>query len=141
MAEHHGDARRCRAGRHRRRLCDALPRPRGSRARHHAHVAPGTPAIAWYRGRAAAHGRVSAAAAAHERRGAQVVPQATRVHYLSPAVRFAVLVTFFFWLTTHGHHNRNLTRLALLAQRVREDPDPAYRCTVTERLSQFVAKV
>ncbi|KAI9441052.1 hypothetical protein BJY52DRAFT_1320951 [Lactarius psammicola] len=35
---------------------------------------------------------------------------------------------------------RNLTRLALLAQRVREDPDAAYRNNVHERISQFVAK-
>ncbi|KAH8994613.1 hypothetical protein EDB92DRAFT_2102576 [Lactarius akahatsu] len=45
---------------------------------------------------------------------------------------------FFFWLTTHGY--RNLTRLALLAQRVREDPDAAYRGNVHERITQFVAK-
>ncbi|KAH9058241.1 hypothetical protein EDB87DRAFT_1627311 [Lactarius vividus] len=35
---------------------------------------------------------------------------------------------------------RNLTRLALLAQRVREDPDAAYRANVHERISQFMAK-
>ncbi|KAH9174396.1 hypothetical protein EDB89DRAFT_569248 [Lactarius sanguifluus] len=35
---------------------------------------------------------------------------------------------------------RNLTRLALLAQRVREDPDAAYRGNVHERISQFAAK-
>ncbi|KAH8984183.1 hypothetical protein EDB86DRAFT_3084735 [Lactarius hatsudake] len=35
---------------------------------------------------------------------------------------------------------RNLSRLALLAQRVREDPDAAYRGNVHERISQFVAK-
>ncbi|KAI9441811.1 hypothetical protein H4582DRAFT_1413981 [Lactarius indigo] len=35
---------------------------------------------------------------------------------------------------------RNLTRLALLAQRVREDPDAAYRSNVHERISQFVGK-
>lgn len=35
---------------------------------------------------------------------------------------------------------RNLTRLALLAQRVREDPDAACRCNVYERMSQFAAK-
>ncbi|KAF8267487.1 hypothetical protein EI94DRAFT_1730452 [Lactarius quietus] len=34
----------------------------------------------------------------------------------------------------------NLTRLALLAQRVREDPDAAYRGNVYERISQFAAK-
>jgi hypothetical protein len=35
---------------------------------------------------------------------------------------------------------RNLTRLALLAQRVREDPDAAYKGNVYERISQFAAK-
>lgn len=35
---------------------------------------------------------------------------------------------------------RNLTRLALLAQRVREDPDAAYRGNALERISQFTAK-
>ncbi|KAI0253699.1 hypothetical protein BJV78DRAFT_1191352 [Lactifluus subvellereus] len=35
---------------------------------------------------------------------------------------------------------RNLTRLALLAQRVREDPDAAYRGNILERISQFTAK-
>lgn len=37
-------------------------------------------------------------------------------------------------------NHRNLTRLALLAQRVREDPDAAYRGSVLERISQFTAK-
>jgi hypothetical protein len=40
----------------------------------------------------------------------------------------------------HPHTTRNLTRLALLAQRVREDPDAAYRNNVYERISQFAAK-
>jgi len=35
---------------------------------------------------------------------------------------------------------RNLTRLALLAQRVREDPDAAYRGNAYDRISQFAAK-
>ncbi|KAH9959100.1 hypothetical protein BC827DRAFT_527653 [Russula dissimulans] len=35
---------------------------------------------------------------------------------------------------------RNLTRLTLLAQRVREDPDAAYRSNVLDRISQFTAK-
>jgi len=35
---------------------------------------------------------------------------------------------------------RNLTRLSLLAQRVREDPDASYKGNVLERISQFTAK-
>ncbi|KAH9981554.1 hypothetical protein BJV74DRAFT_989419 [Russula compacta] len=35
---------------------------------------------------------------------------------------------------------RNLTRLTLLAQRVLEDPDAAYRGNILERISQFTAK-
>ncbi|KAI0301759.1 hypothetical protein B0F90DRAFT_294537 [Multifurca ochricompacta] len=35
---------------------------------------------------------------------------------------------------------RNLTRLALLAQRVREDADAAYRGNVLQRISQFKVK-
>ena len=37
-------------------------------------------------------------------------------------------------------NGRNLTRLSLLTQRVREDPDAAYRGSVLERISQFTAK-
>lgn len=37
-------------------------------------------------------------------------------------------------------NDRNLTRLSLLAQRVREDPDAAYRRNILERISQFTAK-
>jgi hypothetical protein len=36
--------------------------------------------------------------------------------------------------------NRNLSRLTLLAQRVVEDPDAAYRGNVLERISQFMEK-
>ena len=35
---------------------------------------------------------------------------------------------------------RNLSRLTLLAQRVVEDPDAAYRSNVLERISQFMEK-
>lgn len=41
------------------------------------------------------------------------------------------------WARTN---NRNLTRLSLLALRVREDPDAAYRGSILERISQFTAK-
>jgi hypothetical protein len=42
--------------------------------------------------------------------------------------------------TWAGMRYRNLTRLTILAQRVREDPDAAYRSNVLERISQFTAK-
>jgi hypothetical protein len=35
---------------------------------------------------------------------------------------------------------RNLSRLTLLAQRVVDDPDAAYRGNVLERISQFTKK-
>ena len=43
-------------------------------------------------------------------------------------------------LTWARVYHRNLTRLTLLAQRVRDDPDAAYRGNVLDRISRFTAK-
>lgn len=43
-------------------------------------------------------------------------------------------------LTGSRVNHRNLTRLSLLARRVREDPGASYRGNVLERISQFTAK-
>ena len=114
MAEPKGYVRWFRVSDHRRRLRGALPRTRGSHARYLAHMAHGTPAVPWNRGRTTLHAGVPAAATAHGRRGAQVVPQATRVHHLCPAVRFSIILRpRIFWLnkrTTQESHAPRASR-------------------------------
>jgi hypothetical protein len=77
MAGHHSDAGRFRSVRDRQRLCDTLPCPHGSRARHRAHMAPGTAAVTWYRGRAAL---------VHQLRLAQYVPQFLNASFLTHVI-------------------------------------------------------
>lgn len=69
-----------------------------------------------------------------------MVPEAARVHHLTPAVRLSTLFTCLFKLLMVRMEYRNLSRLTLLAQRVVEDPDAAYRSNVLERISQFMEK-
>jgi hypothetical protein len=67
-----------------------------------------------------------------------VVPEAARIHHLAPAVRLFSFVVDLF-LTVRMNY-RNLSRLTLLARRVVEDPEAAYRGNVLERIYQFTKK-
>ena len=66
-------------------------------------------------------------------------------HEFTTSLQRCVCFTHWFYLCHRQIDvgvaiDRNLTRLSLLAQRVREDPDAAYRGSVLERISQFTAK-